>query len=163
MKANEHLISYEISEEADGMKVVSIKANAFEKEGCYDITLPESIEYIEPLAFAGCISLENITLPKNLKFLGVASFILCNSLKNITVDCPNLICEAPVFRSCNAENVFLNFRTISSSMISSFRNIENLTFGDDVVKIGTLCANSKFMEDYNYTILETVKFITCKV
>lgn len=159
LNANEHFKSYEIPEEVNGMKVIGIKLCAFQNEGCYDVTLPESIEYIEPLAFAGCTFLESITLPENLKFIGTASFIDCNSLKNITVNCPDLICETPIFNCCDAENVFLNFRTIPSSMLSVFNNIDNLTFGDDVVELGILFANSKFMKDYSYTIPETVKYI----
>lgn len=160
LKANEHLKQYEIPEEVNGMKVVGIKAYAFMNENCYNITLPESIEYIEPLAFAENTLLTSITLPENLKFLGCDNFLNCTSLKDITVDCPDLICDSRTFTYCKAENVFLNFKNIPSYVISSFSSIDNLTFGKDIVKLGTLFANSKYMEDYNYTIPETVKAIT---
>lgn len=160
LKANEHMKSYEIPAEFNGMKVVGIKSRAFDREGCYDIILPESIEYIEPYAFAECTLLKSVTLSKNLKFLGTEAFIDCTSLKNIIVDCPDLFCKTAVFGYCNAENVFLNFKCIPSCMISSFDNIDNLIFGDDVIKMGALFANSKFMKNYSYSIPETVKFIT---
>ncbi len=44
--------------------------------------------------------------------------------------------------------------------VSTFASVDNLIIGDDVEKLGTLFANSKLMEDYNYTIPETVKAIT---
>lgn len=160
LKANNHLMHYEIPEEVNGMKVVGIKRSAFCYEGCYDIIFPKSIEYIEPLAFSDCSFLESITLPKNLKFIGRESFLNCTSLKDITVDCPDLICKKSVFGYCKAENVFLNFKSITSYMLSTFDRINNVTFGDDVIKMGALWANSQFMQDYNYTIPETVKFIT---
>lgn len=160
VKANKHMKSYEIPAEVNDMKVVGIKANAFNNESCYDIVFPESIEYIEPYAFADCISLRSISLPTNLKFLGTEAFLNCTSLNNISMNCTNLICGATVFTGVDAENVLLNFKYINSSVLSSFSNIDNLTFGDNVIKIGILFANSKFMEDYNYSIPETVKFIT---
>ena len=160
LKSDEHLESYEIPEEVDGMKVVGIKTHAFEKESCYSVTFPESIEYIEPFAFAECNFLKEVTLPENLKCLGVESFMGCSSLKNININCPNLMYTFSVFRNCNAENVFLNFKHINSTTLSTFESINNLVIGDDVEKLGTLFANSKLMGDYNYTIPETVKAIT---
>ena len=160
LKANSHLLNYEIPEEINGMKVVGIKNNAFSYEKCYDVVFPESIKYIEPFAFSHCSSLKSIILPKGLKFLGSQSFSDCTSLKNITVDCPDLICETPVFNDCKAENVFLNFKSITSYMLSIFDKIENVTFGNDVIKLGVLWTNSKFMKNYNYTIPETIKVIT---
>ncbi len=92
LKPNEHLKSYEIPEEVNGMKVIGIKIRAFESEGFYSVTFPESIEYIEPFAFVGCTFLEEVNIPKNLKYLGKESFMDCNSLKNIVIDCPKLMC-----------------------------------------------------------------------
>lgn len=158
-KVNKHVINWKIPEEVNGMKVVGIKKGAFINEGCVNVKLPESIEYIEPVAFSGCDWLENINIPKNLKYLGHDSFWACTSLKNISVDCPDLICTS-AFGGCYADSVFLNYKYIRTVMLSTLKGAKNITFGNDVVKMGGLWTNSRLMSEYNYQIPKSVKCIT---
>lgn len=148
-----------VPKEVNGMKVVGIKSDAFLGHGDI-IELPDTIEYIEPLAFDDCRFLRSVNIPRNLKYLGAGAFLNCQSFENVIIDCPNLIIVDSAFQLASVDNLFVNIKSIDSYFLRGFKKINNITFGDDVIKMGTLWANSQFMQDYNYTIPETVKFIT---
>lgn len=48
-----------------------------------NVSLPNSLQYIQAYAFAGCTSLESLQLPKALESLGNSAFSGCESLSNI--------------------------------------------------------------------------------
>jgi len=64
---------------------------------CANLTqliLPESIEVIDTMAFAGCVNLTEIELPGTLRSIGYGAFVNCNSLKEIHV--PDAVTELGV-------------------------------------------------------------------
>ncbi len=149
-----------VPEEVNGMKVVGIKSDAFLNGLLDTIELPDTIEYIEPLAFDNCRYLKSVNIPENLKYLGAGAFLCCQSLENISIDCPNLITVKSAFEGATIDNLFINVKSLSSILLKGTEKINNITFGDDVIKMGTVWANSQLMKDYNYTIPESVKSIT---
>ena len=48
-----------------------------------DLVFPTDIEYVNPYAFQGCISLTSITIPEGVKGIGNNAFESCSSLKAI--------------------------------------------------------------------------------
>ena len=52
-----------------------------------DLVFPTDIEYVNPYAFQGCISLTSVTIPEGVKGIGENAFEECLSLK--TVQLPN--------------------------------------------------------------------------
>ncbi len=148
-----------VPEEVNGMKVIGIKDNVFEGHA-YVLKLPDTIEYIEPLAFDYCNYLRSVNIPDNLRYLGAGAFHQCESLENISIDCPNLIIVDSAFQSAKIDGLFINVKFIKSCVLRGAERLNNLSFGSNVIKLGTLWANSKFMKDWNYTIPANVKAIT---
>ena len=100
-----------IPEEIDGYTVTKISAWAFKGHKCFDVYLPETIEYIGAGAFAscenlsgvygldectnlkeiqsqtfrGCHDLNEISLPNGLEKIGQIAFLSCYSLGNIGI------------------------------------------------------------------------------
>ncbi len=90
-------------------KTKLIAAEAFVRkygEVCESLTtleVPDSVLFINRLAFVDCINLKNIVLSKHLKKIGMLAFLSCRSLTEIVIpmeveeigidpflDCPNL-------------------------------------------------------------------------
>ncbi len=151
-------LSYTIPEKVNGMKVIGIKSKAFQDAKCKNVVLPDTIEYIEPHAFESCW-LENINFPENLKFIGNGSFSGCTELKELVIDCPELIFSGTPFDYASADSLFFNTKYVDSKVVSYFKNLGDISFGNNVSKVGTLFADYEFMKEHNYTIPETIKFI----
>ena len=79
-----------IPEEVNGYPVTVIGGEAFCNTSVKKVVLPETIEYIESLAFGNCQSLEEINFPESLKCIGYDAFSYTN-LKDIKINCPELI------------------------------------------------------------------------
>ena len=73
--------------------------------GCSNLTeisLPEELEEIGPVAFSNCIRLARITLPEGLKKLGLGAFGHCKALREITVPEGVAQLEHELFNECAA-------------------------------------------------------------
>ena len=80
----------EIPCEIDGMSVEEIGFMSFEQcTGIKEVTVPDTVAYIDDDAFAGCSQLTVINIPKNVNYIGSCVFDDCTNLKNITVDTDN--------------------------------------------------------------------------
>lgn len=72
--------------------VTEIGVGAFSFNGhIIRITLPESVEVIEPGSFAECVSLEWLNIPGKVKSLGCLTFEDCLSLETVILE--NSSCE----------------------------------------------------------------------
>ena len=70
----------------DGLRVIAIKAGAFEGDTYLEkIIFPNSIEHIYANAFKNCANLKEITLPDSLRYIGESSFEECVSLESIRI------------------------------------------------------------------------------
>ena len=64
------------------------------------ITIPDTVTYIAPQAFAGCTKLEKITLGSGVTNLSPYAFAGCTALSNITVSASNKVYDSR--NNCNA-------------------------------------------------------------
>lgn len=81
IKANENL-----SEACEICPETSlIAANAFYRCNIKSINIPDSVKYINRLAFAHCTSISSVDIPKGVLVIGEMAFNDCNSLNNITI------------------------------------------------------------------------------
>ncbi len=78
------VVTVEIPEKIDGVKVRDIGDNAF--SGCKSlttITIPDCVENIGENAFSSCSSLTSITLPDSVKTIEMGAFMYCSSLETL--------------------------------------------------------------------------------
>ena len=132
----------EIPSELDGHSVSTIGAKAFMFSNITEVTLPNSVSYIESnafnectalkkvtltdyvytigeKAFMSCVSLKSVTLPRNLYTLSKGAFEYCTSLKSIKIPGVYYI-ESSVFFGCSAlESVYF---------LTKAQHIENNAF-----------------------------------
>ena len=127
----------------DGLRVVAIKAGAFEgNKDIQKVILPNSIEYIYENAFKNCSNLQEINLPNSLMFIGESAFEECISLKTVTI--PYLVetVSAKAFYKCNSlkdvtvvsENESIQ-RTIGAMAFSECETLQTVTIGNSVETI----------------------------
>ena len=67
----------------DGYKVIGVGAMAFQDSTVKKVTLPETVETIDPLAFYNCKSLEEIEFSEGLESVAEFAFAGCTSLREI--------------------------------------------------------------------------------
>lgn len=75
--------------------VEKICESAFKSTSITEITVPDSVKYIEGYVFADCRGLEKAVLPKNVDFLGEHLFENCERL--VTVALPENLKEIPAY------------------------------------------------------------------
>lgn len=126
-----------VESEINGCPVTAIETGAFSNAPLTEIILPDSIEFIDKLAFSTCRNLKKINFPKNLKYLGMRAFIGCSSLNEIEIDCPKLKILRDTFCDCSAlTSAKLNVKVIDESAFDSCGKLKNISFGENVTRLG---------------------------
>lgn len=75
-----------IPSEINGKQVDSIAFDAFaDSENLESVTIPDTVTYIESVAFPGCISLTSISIPETVTGIGDYAFLNCPLLKSVTI------------------------------------------------------------------------------
>lgn len=78
--------SIAIPEKFQGKPIVGIEKRAF--SGIHyvtEISIPETVTFIDSGAFSGCKKLKNVKLPDNLKVLNGEAFKNCSSIKSVVI------------------------------------------------------------------------------
>lgn len=126
-----------IENEINGCPVTAIETRAFSNAPLTEIILPDSIEFIDKLAFSTCRNLKKINFPENLKYLGTRAFVGCSSLNDIEIDCPKLEILRDTFCDCSAlTSAKLNVKAIGESAFDSCSKLKNISFGESVTRLG---------------------------
>lgn len=162
-----------IPNEINNMPVTRIGSGAFDTLIEVDtIYLPETLKYIEPLAFRNCYYLENINFPKGLEFIGSYAFWNCKSLKNLEINCPNLKNKSYIFGNCNIKSLSVNTKSVPYYPISSTvpyypdsNTFGSITFGKGVKEIDVnylkndydIPQNIKILSNRTYDDLKNLK------
>ena len=116
VNARKDLTEIVIPAEINGKSVIGIGASAFAgSNSLTSVTLPDSITYIDDLAFQNCNNLSTIQISKNLLHIGLGSFSGCHSLKAISL--PNTV------------------TSISSLAFNECSNLESIRIPDKVTRI----------------------------
>lgn len=77
-----------------------IGSGAFQSSGLKDLSIPESIVEIEPMAFQLCAGLEQISLPETLEEISYGLFSFCYGLKEIKIPSNAKVIAPSAFMSC---------------------------------------------------------------
>ncbi len=155
--------SVEIPSSVDDIPVRAIATYAFSKsEKLESVTIPDSVEEIQGLAFEYCLNLVSVKLPDNEKLeIANDAFIGSNQLFQ-TVDNVKYVDDWAIgydgsitafalrentvgiangaFQSCNGlkdVEIPSGVKTIGNGAFSACDNLENVTIGSDVQRIGS--------------------------
>ena len=141
-----------VEKEINDCPVTAIENGAFSNSALTEIVLPDTIEFIDRLAFSTCRNLKTINFPENLKYIGNLAFMGCNSLNGIELNCPQLKIIKEAFSDCNGlTDVSLNAKEIDEAAFSSCMKLRHVTIGEDVTRLGANAFE-------NCSELETVSF-----
>ena len=77
------LTEVKIPSQIESLPVTKIDANVGGFCAMKTLTLPDTLEEIEPYAFSWCENLESVTLPDSLKLIDFQAFEYCPSLKTV--------------------------------------------------------------------------------
>lgn len=149
----------------NGKPVVAI-SRLYTTEGFYSntvikqVTLPESVKFINSYAFAYCTALESVTIP-NCQLIESNAFLRCTSLREISF--PNcLSVENYAFKDCISLQEIIFPETcleIGSGVLSGCNNLVSLTINDISSGYG-LCT---YFDSYsNSDVPETLKRIVVR-
>ena len=90
--------------------VTAIAGGAFYKGGetqnaeLTSITIPSSVERIEPMTFQYCSSLTSIVIPEGVTSIGWQAFLGCTSLSSVSIPSTVTTVEVNAFSNCTALN-----------------------------------------------------------
>ncbi len=114
-----------------GCTVVGIGQNAFSNLSATQINLPDTVEYIDSMAFSICENLETVDLGTGLKSTGELVFNYCDKLKSISFPVGMTTMEGFLLGQCNSlEDVF-----IPESVIEIPNGIADIAFCPNIVII----------------------------
>lgn len=126
-----------VESDINGCPVVAIETGAFSNSALTEIVLPDTLEFIDRLAFSTCRNLEKINFPENLKYIGNLAFLGCDSLNEIELHCPNLKIMKEAFSDCNELiNAILDVKEIDESAFVSCKKLQYVTIGENVTRLG---------------------------
>ena len=99
------------------------------------VEIPESVTYIDYLAFAECPSLKSITIPQNVTYIGDSAFMKCTGLTSVTFNAEACTYMGGGYFYCFDSCESLTTVTIGENVTM----IPNYAFyGSDVKKIKTV-------------------------
>ena len=105
------------------------------------ITLPDTVEYIDNFAFAGCTALETIVIPASVTRIGEFAFQGCTALKSVVFAGTELVdIEAFAFNDCvSLETIVFpeGLKTIGDQAFGDCKAITALTMPTTLETIGT--------------------------
>ena len=129
--------TFVIESEVNGCPVTAIENGAFSGTSYTEIILPDTIEYIDSLAFFPCQYLEKVNFPKGLKYIGRLAFGRCNSLTEITIDCPDLVLSTQAFYGCTGlTDAQIMAKEIGDFAFAGCENLSQFTIGEGTARIG---------------------------
>ena len=121
-----------IADEVNGCPVTAIESCAFQYSPFIEIVLPETIEFIDTWAFAGCYQLEKINFPKGLKYIGQNAIVLMSD--KLEIDCPDLVLADEAFKGIFTD-AYINAKSIGEAAFAGCYNLKRVTFGENVERI----------------------------
>lgn len=176
--ATEKLHAIELPKVIDNISVTGIAAEAFKsKTQISEVVIPDTVKYIDQLAFSGCIYLNKVTMTDTVERLGEGAFMGCIALKEIKLsknikdiadvafkDCvalksialPEALTEISdgAFFGCTAlESIKLptTLKTIGKDAFWCNTALDEITIPSSVESIGEYAFSAKDNEDFVIT------------
>lgn len=120
-------VNYEIKEDIDRYKVVSIESRAFYLCEAQSIIISENIESIKDQAFYDCKNLLTITLPDKVTEISLATFYRCSSLKSVVFGSDTTKIGEDAFYECISLQRIDLPNTVTSLGESAFEKCSSLS------------------------------------
>lgn len=134
-----------VPSEIEGKKVTSIAFQGLQDSRFVNVTLPDTIQVIDDMAFDGCTNLEDINLPDGITKIGEYAFYDCKNLRSINL--PDSITDIGgfAFDGCKSlksislpngletikRGAFLGCESLTSAQIpNTVKSIELCAFGE---------------------------------
>lgn len=118
--------------------LTSISENAFNNTDITQITLPNSVNSIGELAFAGCVNLKKISLPSSVATIEKSLFSGCRELEEVII--PNGVetIESSAFVGCGLNYISIpqSVKTIAKCAFQANNNLMEVTIPNGVEEIG---------------------------
>lgn len=128
-----------VPSEIEGKKVTSIAFQGLQDSRFVNVTLPDTIQVIDDMAFDGCTNLEDINLPDGITKIGEYAFYDCKSLKSISLPNGLKLIGQRTFQGCiSLKNINLpnSLKDIGQYAFSRCSSLANTIIPDGVVSIG---------------------------
>ena len=94
---------------------------AFGQTSLKEITIPQSVDYIDYYTFEKCEKLETVTIPSSVTSILNGAFTGCSSLKTVNIDCDRIYIASYAFFECTSLEVF-NFNGTLAQWDEMFKN-----------------------------------------
>ena len=128
-----------IPNEIKGLKVVKIKASAFENnENIENIALPENITEISYKLFSGCVNVKSVVIPDNVTKICEQAFYECTNLESITLpDKLKEINDFAFYRCQKLKSVDIpeTVETLGKSAFDSCSSLTSVVIPDNITEI----------------------------
>ena len=128
-----------VPSEIEGKKVTSIACQGLQGSRFVNVTLPDTIQVIDDMAFEGCTNLEDINLPDSITDIGGGAFYKCKSLKSISLPNGLETIKRSTFSGCESLASAQIPNTVKSIELCAFlecKSLSNVTIPDSVTSIG---------------------------
>lgn len=111
----------------EGVRSLPISAFAY-RSGITGITLPSTLQAINPFAFEACTGVTGtVNIPNNVRLIGNESFRDCSSIERISLPTNCETIGASAFENCSSAEMEIRFGpTFSSLGTNAFRNCGNI-------------------------------------
>ena len=113
-----------------------------------DVTIPESVAYIESWAFSGCSGLTSVTIPDSVTSIGGYAFHDCSGLTSVTIpDSVNSIGDSAFYGCSGLTSITIpdSVTSIGSYAFSGCSGLTSITIPMNVTNIGDIafggCSN----------------------
>ncbi len=129
------IVPYEI----EGKKVTSIAFQGLQDSRFVNVTLPDTIQVIDDMAFYNCKNLETIHLPDSITEIGEYAFDGCKSLKSISLPSGLKLIGQRTFQGCiSLKNINLpnSLKDIGQYAFNHCSSLANIIIPDGVANIG---------------------------
>lgn len=138
--STKYLSSVEIPSEYRGKTVTRIVADAFSNfSNLQEITIPNTIKYIDERAFSGCNALTAVSIPDSVLQIRDSAFQNCSDLQTVAIGNNVTVLGSGVFTGCKA----LTAVSIPDSVLqigdSAFENcsdLQTVAIGNNVTVLG---------------------------
>ena len=120
--------------------VVSVGERAFmNSKELTSVSLPESIERIERLAFSYCYNLETVKMPSEASYVGQGAFDSCKKLESIKIPEGVETLYYTTFNSCDSiESIILpnSLTTIENGVFTSCKSLLTIVLPESLTSMG---------------------------
>ncbi len=125
---------------------------AFKETNIKEMVIPNSVDFIQEMAFEDCKKLEKIVLPNSLTFLNASSFSGCSSLKEVIMPESLIRIDARAFENCKSlEKIVIpkNVEFIGNATFVGCENLIDIVMSENIKTIEDMAFRDTAIEKLN--------------